>query len=79
MILILLFTGLNQYGFDVKKTLNELIEEDFTSRTFDNVKAASLMVQSIIEVVRYDETLGKEDEGELVARHMAEFFKLRNK
>ena len=44
MILILVFTGLNQYGFDVKKTLNELIEEDFTSRTFDNVKAASLMV-----------------------------------
>ena len=30
-------------------------------------------------MVRYDETLRKEDEGELVARHMAEFFKLRNK
>jgi hypothetical protein len=32
--------GLKKYGVDVKKTLDELIDEDFTSRTFDNVKAA---------------------------------------
>jgi hypothetical protein len=34
------FLGLSKYGVDVKKTLDELIDEDFTSRTFDNVKAA---------------------------------------
>lgn len=33
-----------KYGFEVKKTLDELIEEDFTSRAYDNVKAALRMV-----------------------------------
>jgi hypothetical protein len=36
--------GLGKYGPDIKKTLNELIEEEFTSRAFDNVKAAVQMV-----------------------------------
>ncbi len=41
----LIFSGYKQHGADYKRILNDLIEEDFTSRTFDNIKALYLVVR----------------------------------
>jgi len=38
-------TGLSTHGSNYKLILNDLIEEDFTSRTYDNVRALHLIVQ----------------------------------
>lgn len=43
--LALIFLAYQKYGFEVKRTLDELIDEDFTSRAYDNVKAAIQMVR----------------------------------
>jgi len=40
------FVGLNTHGADFKKILNDLIEEDFTNRTFENVKAMLTLVST---------------------------------
>lgn len=41
------FSGLKTHGADFKKILNDLIEEDFTNRTFDNVKAMFTLVSNL--------------------------------
>lgn len=43
----ILIIGFQLYGPDYKRILNDLIEEDFTSRTYDNVKAFHIMVSSL--------------------------------
>ena len=38
-----------KFGNDIKKTLGELIDEEFTSRAFDSVKAQMQMVSIFAE------------------------------
>jgi hypothetical protein len=55
--------------------VNELIEEDFTSRAYDNVKAACQMVQTIIDLSKDQTQASMLD---TVLKHMKEFFIVRN-
>lgn len=43
---------MTNFGNDAKKIVNELIEEEFTSRAFDNVKAAIEMVSFVSKITK---------------------------
>jgi len=44
LISVWFFVGFKMNGPDFETILNELVEEDFTGRTLDNVKAMYLLV-----------------------------------
>lgn len=65
--------GLAEHGPSIPKILVDLAEEDFTSRTFDNVRSLHGLSKVILK-----EFQGKSEEDFVVA-HLDTFFKYRNR
>ena len=55
----------------------DLIEEDFTSRAFDNIKALNSLAKEIVS--EFDLAQPPVSEEDFVVTHLDHFFKFRNK
>lgn len=70
-------SGLKSQG-DYRKILMELIEEDFTGRAFDNIKAIHSLVQVVEKEYARGVGAGTSEEA-FVVKVMCLFFKYRNR
>ena len=70
--------GLISNGTNLKMILVDLIEEDFSSRSFDNIKA----LHALVKIVQTHYALTAPpavSEEDFVVNHLDFFFKFRNK